>query len=135
MLLRHCANSACFRDRRLSSTGLTLGDLRDAAEQLLPKHRLCPFANVHRHDPRSGQVYAPVCFEGTMTLAHDDPALLADRVGHPGKLISAASFKYSHAYESLDSSKKDQLERYFVAKREGNIRVSLKSLLTAANQF
>lgn len=52
--------------------GLTLGDLRNAAENLMAKHKLCLNAPVHAYDP-DGFVRPEVRFYVGVALEADDP--------------------------------------------------------------
>lgn len=99
-----------------SSSGLTVGDLRNVAEELVPKHHLCPYAEVYQHNGESGRVQVPVWFEGTMTLAHNDPALLVNR--NNSRRVRLSKFFPSPKHTS---TQKDQISRYLWAKQEGMV--------------
>lgn len=62
-----------------SETGLTIGDLHDAAMSLREAHRMCPFASVQGHD-EEGFVKVHVDFTATIPLRAGDPLMPADPV-------------------------------------------------------
>lgn len=68
-----------------SDTGITLGDLIDAAHALQHEHELCPHAPDYIHDSR-GKVIVNIHFEGTVSVPASDRTLLKKR-----KLLEAAT--------------------------------------------
>ncbi|KAK5127104.1 hypothetical protein LTR85_008464 [Meristemomyces frigidus] len=58
-----------------SQTGLTVGDLMDAADTANIKHRNCPYASHYTLDRTTGLVQADIFFTGFVDLKTGDPAL------------------------------------------------------------
>ncbi|KAK5127052.1 hypothetical protein LTR85_008411 [Meristemomyces frigidus] len=61
-----------------SDTGITLGDIIDAAKAVKDQHRTCPRAREHEHDAQ-GNVDVNINFEGVLPVAATDKALLEKR--------------------------------------------------------
>ena len=58
-----------------STTGLIIGDLLNAEEEISSHHRLCPYATRTQHDTSTGEVEAGLEFTGKLILRSDDPEL------------------------------------------------------------
>ena len=56
-----------------SFTGITIGNLLDAAAKIENEHRLCPFADPNDHDLETGNVRLSISFQGKAVLRNDDP--------------------------------------------------------------
>ncbi|KAF2766523.1 hypothetical protein EJ03DRAFT_353894 [Teratosphaeria nubilosa] len=57
-------------------TGITVGDVVDAAIEMIEEHQTCPWASEYQHD-ESGRVKVSPSFKGKLKLRPDDPALQA----------------------------------------------------------
>lgn len=101
-----------------SETGLTLGDLVDAAQKISQEHRSCPYALSGMHNPDSGFVRAVISFYGKLALQANDPVLLR---------LSGGSGLSTPDQEEVDSGNlaEEQAElemtEFIKAKQEGEL--------------
>ena len=91
-----------------NSRGLTIGDLYDAMQKLLNRHRLCPHAPI-KLIAEDGTVNSDIFFHTSITLDRKDPLVLERMVAHKRHL----------AQMNEQSAKEAKLEMYRHAKLRG----------------
>jgi hypothetical protein len=100
-----------------SETGITLGDLLDAAETVVEAHRLCPQAPFTAlNDGRYVRVAAR--FEGTVRVRPDDPIVLENQWPSPPQPVMCSRHGVACRANGLDP-KDEEMKRYTEAKVRG----------------
>ena len=79
-----------------SDTGLTVGDMLNAAAAARYQHLQCPYAPEHDHDCETGLVDIKIYFEGYMALLPGDPAM--PNYYNPDDYQSSGGYDF-YAYE------------------------------------
>ncbi|WPG97953.1 Hypothetical protein R9X50_00073600 [Acrodontium crateriforme] len=95
-----------------AATGLTVGHLIAAAQEIQKEHAHCPFAEEHMHTS-DGIVHPQVQFFGWVELREDDPALQSLGLEIPAD--EALNFPAGNFDTSTSTS--DVMRRYIAAKR------------------
>ena len=100
-----------------SKTGITIGDLLDATEEVCKKHRTCPHAQTYDHDDKGFVVVSPA-FKGTVRLKDDDPTLRAQR--------SREEKARDRNAKAID--KQNRMDAYVRAKQQGKTLSRLQTV-------
>ncbi len=88
-----------------SDTGITVGDVYNAAMDMMKRHRRCPYAAAGLHDSH-GVVRPHISFEARISLKRDDPYILRRMVQKSGTEWEANEVKHGKQQLGLYISRK-----------------------------
>ena len=104
-LRANCCNKAVYRVTISSVTGLTVGDIVDAAHQLRAVHRLCPLAHINQLD-EDGYVKVQIYIHARVDIGSEDPYFSGQR-------------EREKQEDAARQGGEDRFGRYVVAKKAG----------------